>query len=55
MSLGPMFTTLQPMLEAELRARVWFSAMVKLLSLDLLIARSSIVPGTDLKGEINKK
>ena len=43
MSFGPMLTMLQPMALAELRARVWFSWMVKVFSLPLLMALSSTV------------
>ena len=47
MSCGPMLMILQPIEEAELRARVWFSWIVKVFSLPLLMARSSTVPDTE--------
>ena len=47
-STGPIFTTLQPMEEAELMASVWFSCIVKVLSFPLLIALSSTVPATEV-------
>ena len=47
MSWGPMLMMLQPMDEAELSARVWFSWMVKVFSLPLLMARSSTVLDTE--------
>lgn len=46
-SCVPILTTVQPMALAELRQRVWFSFFShKLSSLLVLIARSSMVPGT---------
>lgn len=42
-----MLTTLQPIEEAELMAKVWFSCIVKVFSLPLLMALSSTVLGTD--------
>ena len=47
MSWGPMLMMLQPMEEAELRASVWFSWMVKVLSFPLLMALSSTVLDTE--------
>ena len=46
-SCVPMLTTVQPIALAELRQRVWFSFLShKLITRLVLIARSSIVPGT---------
>ena len=48
MSWGPMLMMLQPMEEAEFRARVWFSWIVNTFSLPLLMALSSTVLGTEV-------
>ena len=48
MSWGPMLMMLQPIELAELSARVWFSWIVKTLSLPLLMARSSTVLATEV-------
>ena len=48
MSWGPMLMMLQPIEEAEFRARVWFSWIVNTFSLPLLIALSSTVWGTEV-------
>ncbi len=47
MSWAPILMMLHPIELAELRARVWFSWMVKTLSFPLFMALSSIVLGTD--------
>ena len=43
-----MLTRLQPIEEVKLMARVWFSCIVNLFSLPLLIVRSSTVPATEV-------